>query len=69
MIIGVGGVASAEDAYEKVCAGATLVELITAMIFEGPQVVGDINSGLVHLLRADGHASIADAVGSRVDAQ
>jgi dihydroorotate dehydrogenase len=69
VIIGVGGVASAEDAYEKICAGATLVELITAMIFEGPQVVGDINSGLVQLLRADGHASIADAVGSRVDAQ
>lgn len=65
VIIGVGGVASAQDAYEKICAGATMVQLITAMIFEGPQVVGDINSGLVELLRADGYTTISEAIGSR----
>ena len=67
LIIGVGGVMSADDAYEKIRAGASLVALITGMIFEGPQIVGDINAGLVRLLKRDGFDSIAQAVG--VDAQ
>ena len=66
-IIGVGGVFSAEDAYEKIRAGAHLVALITGMIYEGPQLVGEINYGLVKLLRRDGFASVTDAVG--VDAR
>ncbi len=64
VIIGVGGVFTAEDAYEKICAGASLVALVTALMFEGPQVVGDINEGLVKLLNRDGFATIHDAVGS-----
>lgn len=63
-IIGVGGIMSADDAYEKIRAGASLVALITGMIFEGPQLVGDINRGLVKLLKYDGFASVADAVGT-----
>lgn len=63
IIIGVGGVFSAEDAYEKIRAGASLVALITGMIFEGPQVVGDINEGLVALLARDGYESVSDAIG------
>ena len=66
VIIGVGGVFSASDAYEKIKAGASLVGLITGLIFEGPQLVGEINVGLEKLLKKDGHASIADAVGSDV---
>ncbi|MFZ1258692.1 MAG: quinone-dependent dihydroorotate dehydrogenase [Candidatus Saccharimonas sp.] len=62
-IIGVGGVFSAEHAYEKIKAGASLVALITGMIFEGPQLIGDINSGLVQLMKADGYEHIAEAVG------
>lgn len=62
-IIGIGGIMSAEDAYEKIRAGASLVALISSLMFEGPQVVGDINAGLVKLLKRDGYASIADAVG------
>lgn len=62
-IIGVGGIFSAEDAYEKIRAGATLVALITGMIFEGPQLVGEINHGLEQLLKRDGYKTIADAVG------
>ena len=65
MIIGVGGVFSAHDAYEKICAGASLVELITGLIYVGPQLVGDINSELVSLLGADGFHNVSQAIGSR----
>ena len=58
MIIGVGGVFTAVDAYEKICAGASLVAMVTALMFEGPQVVGEINEGLVKLLDRDGFATI-----------
>lgn len=64
VIIGVGGVFTAEDAYEKIRAGASLVALVTALMFEGPQVVGEINSGLVALLKRDGFDSISEAVGA-----
>jgi len=66
VVIGVGGIMSAEDAYEKIRAGASLVALITGLIYEGPQLVGDINRGLVRLLKRDGFASIAEAVGVEV---
>ncbi|MEK7073019.1 MAG: quinone-dependent dihydroorotate dehydrogenase [Patescibacteria group bacterium] len=64
LIIGSGGVFSAEDAYEKIRAGATLVQLATGMIFQGPQLIGEINKGLVALLQKDGYANIAQAVGA-----
>lgn len=67
VIIGVGGILTAEDAYTKIRLGADIVELITGMIFEGPQVVGQINRGLVRLLDRDGYKHISEAVG--VDAQ
>jgi dihydroorotate dehydrogenase len=63
IIIGSGGVFTAEDAYKKIKAGASLVELITGMIYEGPQVISDINLGLVKLLKADGYKNISEAVG------
>jgi dihydroorotate dehydrogenase len=63
VIIGVGGVFTAEDAYKKIKAGASLIELITGMIFEGPQVISQINLGLVKLLKKDGYKNISEAVG------
>lgn len=63
VIIGVGGIFSAEDAYQKIKYGASLVELITGLIFEGPQLIGQINEGLVELLERDGHANISQAIG------
>lgn len=63
IIIGSGGVFTAEDAYRKIKAGASLVELITGMIFEGPQVISEINLGLVKLLKADGYKNISEAIG------
>src|SRR4029078_11850946 len=50
-LIGVGGVASAEDAYAKIRAGASLVQLYTALVFAGPALLGDIKTGLTALLR------------------
>ncbi len=62
-IIGVGGVFSAKDAYRKLRAGASLVQIYTALIYRGPGVVRDIKTGLVQLLENDGFDSIADVVG------
>ncbi len=63
IIIGVGGIFTAEDAYTKIKLGASLVELVTGLIFEGPQVIGEINKGLVELLYRDGYANISQAIG------
>jgi dihydroorotate dehydrogenase len=70
-LIGSGGVFTAEDAYRKIRLGASLVQLITGMIFEGPQVISEINQGLVQLLARDGFKNISEAVGidaARADA-
>jgi dihydroorotate dehydrogenase len=66
-LIGVGGIASAEDAYSRIRAGASLVQLYSALVYEGPTLARRINAGLLALLKRDGFASIADAVG--VDAR
>jgi dihydroorotate dehydrogenase len=63
-LIGVGGIASAEDAYAKIRAGASLVQLYTALVFAGPGLVGQIKSGLASLLARDGFSSVAKAVGT-----
>ena len=63
-LIGVGGVASADDAYAKIRAGASLVQLYTALVFEGPGLLGRIKTGLADRLRRDGFSSIGDAVGA-----
>ena len=62
-IIGVGGVSSAEDAWLHIRAGASMVELYTGLIYEGPGVVERIKTGLSDLLRRGGFRSIGDAVG------
>ncbi len=64
VIVGVGGVFTAEDAYEKIKAGASLVAMITGLIFEGPSEPGAINEGLVRLLRRDGYSNVKQAIGT-----
>jgi dihydroorotate dehydrogenase len=66
-IIGVGGVGSAEDAAEKIRAGADLVQVYSCMVYEGPALPGDINRGLSKLLDRNGIASIHDLRDTRVD--
>jgi len=63
-IIGVGGVFNAEDAYLKICLGASLVQIYTALIYNGPGVVKQICKGLVSLLKRDGFSHVSQAVGS-----
>ncbi|WP_435348620.1 quinone-dependent dihydroorotate dehydrogenase [Haloarchaeobius sp. HRN-SO-5] len=62
-IVGVGGVRDAESAYRKIRAGASLVQLYTGFVYNGPRTAYDINTGLVELLDRDGFDSIEEAVG------
>jgi dihydroorotate dehydrogenase len=66
VLIGLGGVFTAEDAYEKIKAGASLVQLVTGLIYGGPMAIKRINKGLVKLLERDGYASVTEAVGKGV---
>jgi dihydroorotate dehydrogenase len=63
-LVGVGGIASAEDAWERIRAGASLVQLYSAMVYQGPGIARRIVRGLEALMRRDGFASIAEAVGT-----
>ena len=62
-IIGVGGVFNAEDAWEKITAGASLIQIYTALVYEGPGVVKSIATGLLEKLEASGLKEIGQAVG------
>jgi len=66
IIIGVGGIFSGKDAYEKIKSGASLVELITGMIFKGPQLISQINLELVNFLKKDGYKNISEAIGKNI---
>lgn len=66
-LIGVGGIFTAADAWEKICAGASLVQLYTGLIYEGPAVARSINEGLARILEQSGFDSVDKAVGSRAD--
>jgi dihydroorotate dehydrogenase len=64
-IIGVGGIFNARDAWEKICAGASLLQLYTGFIYEGPGIASRINDGLAGLLQREGFDSLDQAVGCR----
>lgn len=65
-IIGVGGVFSGQDAYEKILAGASAVQIYTALIYHGPPVITKIKRELTELLRNNGYSNVNDAVGKGV---
>lgn len=62
-IIGVGGIFTAEDAYTKIRLGASLVEIVSGMIFCGPQLAAEINYGLSDFLKRDGYSHISEVIG------
>ncbi len=62
-IIGLGGIFNAQDAYTKIRLGASLVQLITGMIFEGPGLIKEINKGLEELIKQDGYTHISQVIG------
>jgi len=63
-IVGVGGVSDAAGAYAKIRAGASVVQLYTALVYEGPSVARRISAGLVDLLDRDGFDGVSEAVGA-----
>jgi dihydroorotate dehydrogenase len=63
ILIGAGGVSTAADAYAKIRLGASLVQLLTALIYQGPGAVRRITTGLSQLLARDGVSNVRDAVG------
>jgi dihydroorotate dehydrogenase subfamily 2 len=69
IIVGCGGIFSAEDAYHKIKLGAHLLQLVTGMIYQGPQLISQIHFGLETLLRRDGYTSLAEARGTLTTAQ
>lgn len=66
-IIGVGGVSSADDAYEKIRAGASLIQLYTGLIYQGPSIARNINRGLLELLERDNFNSLQEAIGADLE--
>ena len=67
-LIGVGGISSPEQAYAKICAGASAVQIYTSMVYQGLSVACDIAKGLDTLLARDGFATVAQAIGTQRDA-
>ena len=65
-IIGVGGVDSGKSAYEKITAGASLLQLYTGFIYKGPSAAKDIKKGLIEILKAEGLNNIKEAIGKGV---
>lgn len=65
-IVGVGGISTAQDAYERIRAGATLVQVYTALIYAGPTLPRQINHGLANLVRSDGFTNVGEAIGCDV---
>jgi len=64
-LIGVGGIFTAEDAWEKISAGASLVQLYTGFIYQGPRIAQEINEGLAKILEREGFSNLDAAVGCR----
>ena len=63
-LVAAGGIATAEEAYARIRAGASLLQLYSALVYDGPALPARILSGLARLLRRDGHASVSEAVGA-----
>jgi len=64
ILISVGGIETAEDAYRRIKAGATLVQVYSMLIYNGPIMIKEINEGLIKLLKADGYNNISEAIGA-----
>ena len=63
-LISVGGIDSAEEAYKRIKAGASLVQILSGIVFHGPDMIMNVNKGLIELLRADGYSNITEAIGA-----
>lgn len=61
-----GGISSGEDAYEKIKAGASMVQLYTSLVYQGPPIVDKVKNELIELLKRDGYNNVSEAVGKSV---
>ena len=66
-LISVGGIDSAKEAYRRIKAGASLIQVFTAFIYKGPQLLKDINEGILELMKKDGYSHISEAIGADLD--
>ncbi|MDQ7044578.1 MAG: quinone-dependent dihydroorotate dehydrogenase [Sulfurimonas sp.] len=64
LLISVGGIDSAEEAYKRIKAGASLVQILSGLVFHGPDMIMNVNKGLIELLKADGYENITQAIGA-----
>ncbi|HHD80354.1 MAG TPA: quinone-dependent dihydroorotate dehydrogenase [Campylobacterales bacterium] len=64
ILISVGGIEDANDAYRRIKAGASLIQVYSMLIYNGPKMIKDINSGLTELIKADGYSNITEAIGA-----
>ncbi len=64
LLISVGGIDSAEEAYRRIKVGASLIQIYSMLIYRGPALIKEINEGLIELLKADGYSHISEAIGS-----
>jgi len=64
LLISVGGIETAEDAYRRIKAGASLIQVYSMLIYNGPKMIKEINEGLIELLKADGYRNISEAIGA-----
>ena len=64
VLISVGGIDSAQEVYRRIKAGASLVQIYTALIYKGPSLIGEINRQLIYLIKKDGYNSITEAIGA-----
>ncbi|KIM08663.1 MAG: dihydroorotate dehydrogenase [Sulfurovum sp. FS06-10] len=64
LLISVGGIETAEDAYRRIKAGATLIQVYSMLIYNGPKMIKEINEGLIELLKKDGYTHISEAIGA-----
>ena len=67
ILISVGGIDSAEEAYKRIKAGASLLQVFTAFIYHGPELIKEINEGIIELLKKDGYSNITQAIGADID--
>ncbi len=64
VLISVGGIDSAEEAYRRIKAGASLVQILSGLVFHGPDMIMNVNKGLIKLIKADGYSNITEAIGA-----
>ncbi len=65
-LIGVGGISSGRDCYEKIKSGASLVQLYTALVYSGPNLINNMKSDLIDLIRTDGYKNVSEVIGKSV---